>query len=107
MRPRRGEVWTADLGISAKQRAVIILSRDDPDPPRALVIYVPVTSKNRGSKYEVPLPKLPAFTEDCWANAQGVASAPRPKFLHLRGRLPSDTVAEIEKALMFALGIAD
>lgn len=107
MTPLRGEVWTADLGITAKQRAVIVISRDDPDPPRALVIYVPVTSKNRGSKYEVALPKLPFFATDCWANTQGVASAAKHKFLHRRGKLDANTIAKIEAALKFAVGITD
>jgi mRNA interferase MazF len=39
MSPRPGEVWLADLGLAAKPRPVVIMSRYDPDPPRALVIY--------------------------------------------------------------------
>ena len=46
------EVWLADLGLAAKSRPVLIVSRPDPDPPRALVIYVPLTTQNRESKYE-------------------------------------------------------
>ena len=30
MNPRPGEIWLADLGLSAKTRPVVILSRDDP-----------------------------------------------------------------------------
>jgi mRNA interferase MazF len=40
-----GEVWLADLGIAAKTRPVVIVSRHDLDPPRALAIYVPLTTK--------------------------------------------------------------
>lgn len=105
MSPIRGEVWKADLGITAKNRSVIIVSRVDPDPPRALIIYVPVTSKNRGSKYEVALPKLSFLTEESWANAQGVASLPRHKFLYKCGKLPPDVLAEVEQALLFAMGM--
>ena len=28
-----GEVWLADLGLAAKTRPVVIVSRDDPDSP--------------------------------------------------------------------------
>jgi mRNA interferase MazF len=46
MNPQPGEVWLADLGLAAKTRPVVIVSRGDPDPPRALVLYVPLTTQN-------------------------------------------------------------
>lgn len=59
MSPRPGKVWLADLGLAAKTRPVVIVSRFDSDAPRALAIYVPLTTQHRSSRYEVPLPKLP------------------------------------------------
>lgn len=53
MNPNPSEVWLADLGFAAKTRPVVIVSRYDPNAPRALVIYVPLTTQNRGSLYEV------------------------------------------------------
>jgi len=55
MAAKPGEVWLADLGLAAKTRPVVILSRDDPQAPRALVDYGPVTTQNRGSRYEIEL----------------------------------------------------
>lgn len=55
MNPRPGEVGLADLGLAAKTRPIVIVSREDPQPPRALVIYVPLTTQNRNSPYEVVL----------------------------------------------------
>jgi mRNA interferase MazF len=66
MSPRPGEVWLADLGLAAKTRPVVIVSRHDPDAPRALTIYVPLTTQNRGSRYEVALPKLTFLRELTW-----------------------------------------
>jgi mRNA-degrading endonuclease toxin of MazEF toxin-antitoxin module len=43
MSPQPGEIWLADLGLAAKTRPVVIVSRQDPDPPRSLVLYVPLT----------------------------------------------------------------
>jgi mRNA interferase MazF len=45
MNLRPGEVWLADLGLAAKTRPVVIVSRQDPDAPRALAIYVPLTTQ--------------------------------------------------------------
>jgi mRNA interferase MazF len=59
-----GEVWLADLGLAAKTRPFVIISRHDPDPPRALVLYLPLTTQNRGNLYEVPLPGLSFFNRD-------------------------------------------
>jgi mRNA interferase MazF len=71
MSPRPGEVWLADLGLAAKTRPVVIVSRYDPDSPRALVLYVPLTTQNRLSSYEVPLPRLSFLDRDSVANVQG------------------------------------
>ncbi len=87
MTPVPGEVWLADLGLAAKTRPVIIVSRRGPDPPRALVLYVPLTTQGRGSGYEVPLPKLSFLDRESQvANVQGLGSIP---FVRLERRLRS------------------
>jgi mRNA-degrading endonuclease toxin of MazEF toxin-antitoxin module len=68
MSPHPGEVWLADLGVAAKTRPVVVVSRHDPDPPRALVLYVPLTTQNRFSSYEVPLPRLSFLDRESVAN---------------------------------------
>lgn len=37
MNPKPGEVWLVDLGLAAKTCPVVVVSRYDPTPPRALV----------------------------------------------------------------------
>jgi mRNA interferase MazF len=59
MNPQPSEILLTDLGLAAKTRHVIIVSRQDPNPPRSLVLYVPLTTQRRDSPYEVPLPRLP------------------------------------------------
>ncbi|MHB8521519.1 MAG: type II toxin-antitoxin system PemK/MazF family toxin [Limisphaerales bacterium] len=103
MNPRPGEVWLADLGLAAKARPVVILSREDPDPPRVLAIYVPLTRQNRGSQYEVPLGKLPFLHEESTANVQGIGSIAHVRLQRRLGRIPPDLLASIKQALAFAL----
>ena len=62
MSPQPGEVWLADLGLAAKTRPVVIVSCEDPNPPRALVLYVPLTTQNRLSPYEISLPDFRFLT---------------------------------------------
>ena len=105
MNPVPGEVWTADLGLAAKFRPVVIVSRQDSDPPRALVIYVPITSQNRGSKYEVVIPKVRFLDEGSVANVQGIGSIPRVRLGRRLGKLPAETMEEIKGAIRWALDL--
>ena len=107
MNPNRGEVWIADLGIASKSRPVVIVSRDDDDPPRALAIYVPLTTQYRNSPYEVPLPKLRFLKQTSYANAQGIGSIPTKRLEYYLGDIPDTTMAEIDRALEFTLGLDD
>ena len=106
MSPRPGEVWLADLGLAAKTRPIVILSRHDPDAPRALTIYVPLTTQNRGSQYEVALPPLRYLRELSVANVQGIASLPLPRLERKLGDLPPEVLAQIRKAVASALDLA-
>jgi len=54
MNPQPGEIRLDDLGRAAKTRPVVIVSRQDPDRPRALVLYVPLTIQQRDSPYQAP-----------------------------------------------------
>lgn len=105
MNPKPGEVWLVDLGLAAKIRPVLIVSRADPNPPRALVVYVPLTSQNRGSPYEVVLPKLPFLNRDSVANVQGLGSVPTVRLERKLGRLPEDIMLQVKAAISFALDL--
>jgi len=76
MAAKPGEVWLADLGLAAKTRPVVILSQDDPQAPRALVTYIPLTTQDRGSRYEIELGNLRFLRETSVANVQGIGSIP-------------------------------
>ena len=99
MPPHPGEVWLADLGLAAKTRPVVIVSRDDPDPPRALILYVPLTTQHRQSPYEVVLPRLPFLEQNSVANVQGLGSLPTMRLERRLGMLPDAIMAQIRRAL--------
>lgn len=103
MHPRPGEVWLADLGMAAKTRPVVVVSRFDTDPPRALVLYVPLTSQDRGSEYEVELPELSFLKLEGVANVQGLGSLALTRLERRLGTLPPEVFARIKDALRFAL----
>jgi mRNA interferase MazF len=105
MNQKPGEVWLADLGLAGKTRPVVIVSREDSQAPRALLIYVPLTTQNRGSRYEVDVGRLPFLNELSVANVQGIASLPPQRFARKPGVLPSDVLSMIKEALAYAVGM--
>jgi mRNA interferase MazF len=105
MSPQPGEIWLADLGLAAKTRPVVIVSRQDPDPPRSLVLYVPLTTQRRNSPYEVPLPRLPFLDRESVANVQGLGSLPTVRLERKLGRLSTGVMAQLKDALDFALDL--
>ena len=105
MNPKPGEIWLADLGLAAKTRPVVIVSREDPDPPRSLFLYVPLTTQQRGSPYEVQLPRLPFLDRESVANVQGLGSLPTVRLERRIGRLSAEIMERLKDALAFALDL--
>jgi mRNA interferase MazF len=106
MSPQPGEVWLADLGLAAKTRPVIVVSRFDLDAPRALVLYVPLTTQNRMSRYEVALQRLSFLDQESFANVQGLASTLVARLERRLGRVPTAVLTELKAALAFALDLS-
>jgi len=67
---------------------------------------VPLTTQNRGSRYEVELAKLHFLRETSVANVQGVASIAVTRLERKLGELPVDVLDKIRQALAFALDVA-
>ena len=107
MAAKQGEVWLADLGLAAKTRPIVILSEDDPQAPRALVTYVPLTTQNRGSPYEIELGNLRFLKELSVANVQGIGSIPAIRLQRKLGSLSTETLNKIKQALRAALALEE
>jgi mRNA interferase MazF len=105
MTPLPGEIHLVDLGMIGKVRPAVIVSREDPDAPRAISICVPITTQNRSSRYEVPLGKLKFLEKLSWANVQGLTSVDHARLLRRLGRVASTQLEEVKDALRFALDL--
>ncbi len=105
MNPQPGEIWLADLGLAAKTRPVVVVSRYDPNPPRAMVTYVPLTTQYRQSPYEVALSKLRFLHQDSYANVQGLGSIPTVRLERKLGKLADNAMIEIKNAILFGLDL--
>ncbi len=111
-RPRRGEVWFADLGEprgleQALRRPVVILQADDLSNLRTVVV-IPLTSnpKRAGQATNVMVSVGEAgLTEQSYALCHHIQVLDRSKLLHKMGDLPLNRLSEIETVVRFVLGL--
>ena len=94
-----------DLGYEGKVRPIVIMSREDPQAPRALALFVPLTKESRGSRYEVTMPRVPWLKLQSYANVQALGTAEYHELKDRRGRFDPATVAKIKDAIRWALDL--
>ena len=105
MSPYPGDVYIVDLGVVAKERPMVVVSRFDADAPRALSLCVPFTTKNRGSQYEVSMERCSFLREASWANVQGTVAVGNEKLLRRIGKLSAGQLLGVKSALRYALDL--
>ena len=91
--------------MAGKVRYMLVVSRDDPEPPRALALCVPITTQNRGSNYEVALPRVRFLREQSYANTQGLQAVQHHELEGPVGRMPADAMIQVKAALRFAMDL--
>ena len=81
-RPKPGEAWWIDMGMTGKFRPLMVVSREDPNAERALSVGVPCTITIRGGQSEVPLPRVKWMpgADDGVANVLGIESVEHHRF---------------------------
>jgi mRNA interferase MazF len=105
MRIKQGEVYRVDLGYIGKARYMVVVSRTDPDPPRALVLCAPITTKYRESEYEIPIGKPGFLKEKSFVNLQGIVAVQFRELERKVGVLEENVFQEIRKSLKFTFDI--
>ena len=98
-----GEVYWVDLGYGAKVRMMIVISRYDPDAPRALSLCVPITSSYRGSAYEVELPSTHFLRVKSYANVQGLQAIQDHELGDKVGAIFGEPLERVKSALKWTL----
>jgi mRNA interferase MazF len=101
---RRGEVWWAQLPKPVGRRPVVLVSRDEAYPVRALISVVPVTTRVRAIPVEVSLGREEGLPRRCVANADTITTIPKAALVEYAGVLTPEKVALLNEALRFALG---
>ena len=100
-----GEVYWVDLGLAAKYRPLLIVSREDANAKRALACCVPLTTEVRGGNYEVPIPRVRWMpgAEAGVANIQGLTAVEHHRLDRRAGRFEFPVVTKIREAIAWML----
>jgi mRNA interferase MazF len=100
-----GEGWLADVGMAAKTGPAVIVSRQDPDPPRAFVLYDPLTTKAEAAAMRSRCP-LGLSAQESFANVWGLGSLPLARLERKIGILPSSVMTMLKIDLSYALDLS-
>jgi mRNA interferase MazF len=99
----RGEIWLIDLGLIQKTRPCLILSIEYLDHERAVVTYIPRTTKIRQTRFEVPH-QATGFDPGAF-DAQGIGTVPAVKLQRRLAILDPALVKRVEASLKLWLAL--
>jgi mRNA interferase MazF len=97
-RVNRGEIWQVDLGLAAKIRPCLILSRYPADDELALLVIIPHTTSVRGNRWEYDA-NLP-FLERGVFHLQQIQPISLPRLERRLGQMPLDKFAILQRKLI-------
>ena len=103
MTTKPGEVYRVDLGAGGKVRMMLVVSREDSNPPKALCLCVPITSAHRGSPYEVELPSRSFLRVKSFANVQGLQAIQHHELQGPIGTFYGKAMDDVRAALRYAM----
>ena len=104
-RMERGEIRWYTFAEPDKTRPVLILTRSSAIRYLNAVTIVPITTTIRGVPSEAPLSVDDGLMTDCAANFYNVQTVPKAKIGSRITTLSRLRMAEVDRAIQFALGI--
>jgi len=100
-----GEVYLVDLGMAAKTRPMLVVSRRDEDAPRALAVCAPITTSSRDTSYEVPIGKPKFLRDTSYVNVQGLQAIQHHELKRMIGRISNGAMDEVRTAIKWLFEI--
>jgi mRNA interferase MazF len=93
---KRGEIWLIDLGLAQKTRPAVVISIPFEDHERALVTYIPRTTSQRRTRFEV-VHEARGFAPGVF-DMQSIGTIPVAKLIRRIGILELGTLRKVESA---------
>jgi mRNA interferase MazF len=91
--------------MQRKVRPMMVVSREDEEPERALSVCVPCTTAIRGGRYEVPLPRVGWMPgrDDGVANVLGIEAVEHHRFQRRAGRHETSVLVSVRERIAWML----
>ncbi len=102
---KRGEIYWVDFPSPVGRRPAVLVSREESYSVRSRCIVVPLTRTVRGIPTEVRLGPADGLSKAGVASADEIVTIPRTLLRGMITTLPSSRIAELDRALAFALGL--
>lgn len=99
---QHGEIWWAEID---KRRPVAVASRSDGQGVRRQVTVATITTRIRGIPSEVALDETDGLAAPSVVNCDDLATIEKVRLVRRIGRLSEARVADLHRALRFALAI--
>lgn len=101
----RGDVYDAELPVSGRRPAVVV-TRQEAIPVLSSITVASITTVIRGHPAEVALSAEAGVIEGSVVNCNDLATIPKSRLMHYRGRLGAGESRELDLALKLALGLS-
>jgi mRNA-degrading endonuclease toxin of MazEF toxin-antitoxin module len=98
------EIWWADLPKPAGRRPVLLLTRDGAYDFLNKVVAAEITTTIRHIPVEIPLGPTEKLAKRCVANCDNLRTIPKQNLSAKISQLPSKRIAEVKRAVGYALG---
>ena len=102
---RHGELWWARLEQPAGRRPVLLLSRDQAYPVRAMVTVAPLTTRARGIPVEVELGPSEGLPKQCVVNVDSIVTIRKTRLERRIAALGREKLRDVHDAIRFALAL--
>lgn len=102
---RKGEVWWAQQPKPIGRRPVVLLSRNEAYGVRSAVTVAQLTTTIRHIPVEVPLDIEDGVLKKCVVNLDTMATIRKTVLLKKIASLSLEKIAQIDKAIKFALDL--
>lgn len=98
-------MWWVQFAGPAALRPAVLLTRNSAYAGRTSVTVAPLTTTIRDIPVEVRLGPQQGVPKECVANLDEVQTIHKDRLIRPLTSLPPDVMAQIDKALKFALGL--
>lgn len=102
-----GEVWWAELSSPVGRRLVLLLSRNSAYGIRTSVTVALITRTIRKIPVEVTLDTEDGMMTKCTVNLDEILTIPKSRLVDRITELSRIKMAEVNKAIIFALDLSD